>query len=536
MDNELKKTGYSMRTVIWGVSSLLFVLASSASMILGTNLYALYWLRDINIKNVSQGTINVVSFSMFGAIALTVAVLIISVMKCGRKADNGEVHLNWFDKIFSEVQIIFGVIAGAAFVGALYLQYLAVVNSTWFTPSIGISKIELQNFLNSNDYPLYYNDSMVNIISWPVLVFLAVLLTTAVFAFELLIIQSIAKKLKNHCFWRRTIIGTIVHHVNKYAKGNDKIFAKVMIILIVGTLVAATWVGTAAVILLIVIMVPKYLKKYQDIKDGVDEIKNGNLDYKIPIEGDSELERLAAGINEIGEAQSVAIQNELKNQKLKTDLISNVSHDLKTPLTSMVSYVDLLKKEGLDSKNAPEYLRIIDEKTNRLQKLTEDLFEAAKASSGDIPVNLDKIEMVSIANQALAELEENLAVNDIQVIFTPKTDNAYVMADGQLLWRVIENLLTNVSKYALPHSRAYVDIVDEDIRLKLIVKNMSKDQLNIDADELMERFKRGDESRNTEGSGLGLAIAKDLTNLMGGDFKLYVDGDLFKAIVELDKA
>ena len=202
----------------------------------------------------------------------------------------------------------------------------------------------------------------------------------------------------------------------------------------------------------------------------------------------------------------------------------------------MVSYVDLLKKEGLDSENAPEYLRIIDEKTSRLQKLTEDLFEAAKASSGDIPVNMERIEMISIANQALAELEENLAQNNIDVVFTPKLESAYVMADGQLLWRVIENLLTNVSKYALPGSRAYVDISQESDKIRLEVKNMSRDQLNISADELMERFKRGDESRNTEGSGLGLAIARDLTNLMNGSFDILIDGDLFKATVELNIA
>ena len=232
----------------------------------------------------------------------------------------------------------------------------------------------------------------------------------------------------------------------------------------------------------------------------------------------------------------MAVQNELKNQRLKTDLISNVSHDLRTPLTSMVSYVDLLKTEGLDSENAPSYLTIIDEKTRRLQKLTEDLFEAAKASSGSIPVDIVKIEMSSIVNQAMAELEERLAANELDVIYTNKAEAIYVMADGQLLWRVIENLLTNVSKYALPKSRVYLDIREDEQMIYLDVKNISKDRLNISADELMERFKRGDESRNTEGSGLGLSIAKDLTFLMHGKFSIIIDGDLFKATVALQKA
>ena len=180
MDNELRKIRNNSRTVIWGVSSLLFVLASSASMILGTNLYVLYWLRSININYVSQGTINAVSFSMFGVIALAVLTLVLSVMKCGRKTDTGELHLTWFDKIFSEVQIIFGFIAGAAVVGALYLQYLAIVGSSWFMGSIGIGKIELQKFLNSNNYPMYYDGNMVSVISWPVIVFLAVIFTIAI--------------------------------------------------------------------------------------------------------------------------------------------------------------------------------------------------------------------------------------------------------------------------------------------------------------------------------------------------------------------
>ena len=278
------------------------------------------------------------------------------------------------------------------------------------------------------------------------------------------------------------------------------------------------------------------MKKYCAVKEGVNQIKRGNLDYKIPVTEAGELDRLAMSVNEISDAMNIAVMDKLKNQRMKIDLISNVSHDLRTPLTSMVSYVDLLKTEGLDSENAPMYLEIIDEKTRRLRKLTEDLFEAAKASSGNIPVDINRIEMTSIVNQAMAEMEERLSENNLDVIFTNKAESIFVMADGQLLWRVIENLLTNVSKYALPASRVYIDITEENDMICLDVKNMSKDRLNISADELMERFKRGDESRNTEGSGLGLAIAKDLTNLMNGRFELTIDGDLFKVRVALVKA
>jgi signal transduction histidine kinase len=295
-------------------------------------------------------------------------------------------------------------------------------------------------------------------------------------------------------------------------------------------------------------MVPKLVKKYSGIREGVNEVKSGNLTYKIPVEADekgpvTDFDSLASDINEISQATNAAVQNELKNQRLKTDLISNVSHDLKTPLTSMITYVDLLKTEGLDSEHAPEYLEILDEKTRRLKGLTENLFEAAKASSGNIPCEITDIDITAIVNQALAEMEDRLSERDLNVIVKNELSSPMVRADGQLLWRVIENLLSNVSKYAQTGSRVYVNLSDSTGNPSagkghalLEVKNISADPLNIPADELMERFKRGDESRNTEGSGLGLAIAKDLTRLMNGVFEITIDGDLFKASVMLEKA
>ena len=277
----------------------------------------------------------------------------------------------------------------------------------------------------------------------------------------------------------------------------------------------------------------------------MEEVKNGNLSYKIETDyGEKgikgELDRLADNINQISRASNIAVQNELKNQRMKTELISNVSHDLKTPLTSMISYVDLMKKEGLDSPNAPEYLDIIDQKTQRLKVLTENLFEAAKASSGAIPVNMEAIDITSLLTQSLAEMEERLSSKSLDVQVKNLCEGTRVVADGQLMWRVMENLLGNVSKYALEGSRVYIDVREISVKgrddVVLEIKNISRDQLNISAEELMERFKRGDESRNTEGSGLGLAIAKDLVKLMNGIFEITVDGDLFKATVMLEKA
>lgn len=227
---------------------------------------------------------------------------------------------------------------------------------------------------------------------------------------------------------------------------------------------------------------------------------------------------------------------------MKTELISNVSHDLKTPLTSMVTYIDLLKKEGLGSEHATEYLAVLDQKTQRLCQLTDDLFEAAKAASGALPVHLEKVEMVSLINQGLGELDQRIKESGLEFILNKKKEKYYVWADGQLMWRVIENILSNVLKYAQPDTRVYIDLreqgntaLKEPSMVIMEVKNVSRQALNMDPDELMERFKRGDESRSTEGSGLGLAIANDLVKLQKGLFEIKIDGDLFKSIIVLNR-
>ena len=378
----------------------------------------------------------------------------------------------------------------------------------------------------------------------------------ACIALTVLCFLPLVKKLKDHKFWEKSLVGGILIWIYRKLRGffggikrafkeSDGTLTKVVGVLVAGAFLCATWLGLPVVVVLIFIFVPRIVKKFTAIKEGVAQVKSGNLDWKIPVEEDAqgvrgELDRLAADINEISQATGIAVQNELKNQRMKTELISNVSHDLKTPLTSMVSYIDLLKTEGLDSPNADSYLEIIDEKTQRLKVLTEDLFEAAKASSGAIPVHMDSIDLYALVSQSLGEMDQKLSARGLSVIVKNELEaegGVRVKADGQLLWRVIENLLGNVSKYALEGSRVYVNISSpEDSKVLLEIKNISGEQLNISADELMERFTRGDASRNTEGSGLGLAIAKDLTKLMNGEFKLTVDGDLFKAGVLLERA
>ena len=302
------------------------------------------------------------------------------------------------------------------------------------------------------------------------------------------------------------------------------------------TFIGFIGIGFAGIVGINVYAIKRLLKTYKafkDIKDGAERIRAGELSYNIPEQGIAELRQLAETINEIGDGFKTAVSSQVKSERMKTELITNVSHDLKTPLTSIITYVDLLKNEGLLSENADKYLCIIDTKSQRLKALTEDLFEAAKASSGNISVNLEKLDIVSLINQGLGELSDKIDASGLDFRLKLPSEKLYVNADGKLLWRVIENLLSNVFKYALPNSRVYIDAFATAENVRIVIKNISAYELNINEDELMERFKRGDASRHSEGSGLGLSIAKSLTELQGGSFHIEVDGDLFKATVEL---
>lgn len=296
------------------------------------------------------------------------------------------------------------------------------------------------------------------------------------------------------------------------------------------------FIGLVGVNIIAIYYLMKTFNIFNNIKKGAERIRAGELNYSIPEQGISELRQLSSTINSMAEGLKSAVSSQVKAERMKAELITNVSHDLKTPLTSIITYVDLLKSEGLNSENAEKYLEIIDSKSQRLKSLTEDLFEAAKASSGNISVNYERINVAALMGQGMGELSDKIRESGLNFkINVPKTD-PFVNADGKLLWRVIENLLSNVFKYAQPKSRVYIDITEVDKKVYIVIKNISAYELNISEDELMERFKRGDESRHSEGSGLGLSIVKSLTELQGGSFSINIDGDLFKAIVELPAA
>lgn len=239
-------------------------------------------------------------------------------------------------------------------------------------------------------------------------------------------------------------------------------------------------------------------------------------------------------LNNISSGMSAALDERIKSERLKTELITNVSHDIKTPLTSIINYVDLIKKEDIENETVQKYVEVLDRQSTRLKKLIEDLVEASKASTGNIKVDMAPCEVGVLLNQMQGEYEDKLKAAGLELIIKQPEESIRIMADGRHMWRIMDNLMNNICKYAQPSTRVYINLEVKDNRAVITFKNVSKYELNISADELMERFVRGDTSRNTEGSGLGLSIAKSLTELQGGRLELDIDGDLFKVIISFN--
>lgn len=282
-------------------------------------------------------------------------------------------------------------------------------------------------------------------------------------------------------------------------------------------------------------MMFKKLIYFNVIIEGTKKITSGDLSLVLDEKGNGNLSELAHNINNMKVGLKNSLEKEMRSERLKSELITNVSHDLKTPLTSIINYVDLLKKEKLTPDKANDYVEILDRKSKRLKNLVEDLFEASKAASGAMDLNIEKIEITELIKQTLAEFEDKILSSALNFKVNLGKEKVYVMGDGRRTYRVFENLVQNALKYSMKHSRVYVDLIEDEKTIQFVIKNMSCYEMNFNADEIAERFTRGDVSRNTEGSGLGLAIAKSIMELQSGALKIEIDGDLFKVRVIFKK-
>lgn len=378
---------------------------------------------------------------------------------------------------------------------------------------------------------------------------LFVLVGLAVFAMAgaaltLGLLMTTAIRLKNHNLLRSMLVwrmlSATVHFLSRMVHGwtmSRRIVTLFLLYLLGSVLTGLTVVLIPVYQGFVLWCLCRWSRQWKSIRAGTAEIVGGSPETKIDTTGMyRDLREHAEQLNDLGAAVSAAVDQRMQSERFKAELITNVSHDLKTPLTSIINYVDLLKKEPLDNPKALEYLEVLDRKSQRLKKLTEDLVEASKASTGSLPVSLERLGIVQFVGQALGEYEERFQAHNLTAVPTLPQDELFIWADGRHLWRVIDNLFSNCCKYALEGTRIYLDVTRWERMVTLSVKNISRQQLNIPPERLMERFVRGEESRTTEGSGLGLSIARSLTELQGGTFRLDIDGDLFKAAVSFPEA
>ena len=355
---------------------------------------------------------------------------------------------------------------------------------------------------------------------------------------------SLIKRIKGRNLWKNSLLRVIVRFIYKIYDNRKKTTKTVLLLcgffLVQGIAVLFRNGVTMLLVLLadvgVFYVVLNGLLLKEKLKKGIEEIALGNMEYQIPLQGlRGENLKLAEMINGIANGFHMAVEEAMKNERLKTDLITNVSHDIKTPLTSIINYVAILKQSDIADPKIQGYLDILEAKAQRLKTLTEDVVEASKVSSGNISLEYMDVDLVEMIQQTEGEMAEKFEARNLKMIVNLPAEPAVVHVDGRRMWRVLENIFGNVAKYAMPGTRVYADLKLEEDTVDLSLKNVSEHQLNISADELTERFIRGDLSRSSEGSGLGLSIAQSLTTMQGGTFNLYLDGDLFRVNIRFPR-
>lgn len=355
---------------------------------------------------------------------------------------------------------------------------------------------------------------------------------------------SLIKRIKGRNLWKNSLLRVIVRFIYKIYDNRKKTTKTVLLLcgffLVQGIAVLFRNGVTMLLVLLadvgVFYVVLNGLLLKEKLKKGIEEIALGNMEYQIPLQGlRGENLKLAEMINGIANGFHMAVEEAMKNERLKTDLITNVSHDIKTPLTSIINYVAILKQSDIADPKIQGYLDILEAKAQRLKTLTEDVVEASKVSSGNISLEYMDVDLVEMIQQTEGEMAEKFEARNLKMIVNLPAEPAVVHVDGRRMWRVLENIFGNAAKYAMPGTRVYADLKLEEDTVDLSLKNVSEHQLNISTDELTERFIRGDLSRSSEGSGLGLSIAQSLTTMQGGTFNLYLDGDLFRVNIRFPR-
>ncbi len=436
--------------------------------------------------------------------------LVYLTLAAGRREDSEEISLSFVDWIKTEILIaVFVLIASE-----LLYVVAKVANQKWDVSGLLVASGSV-SFLIDAVFLIFY--------------------------------LSMVRRLKAEVMWKNSLVCWLGRGLEKTFRERSVTvrvlitFSVHLVVCFVLALGAFHYKSIGAMLLLTVfcgmeayLMLRKAVEHYR-ILEGVEEIADGDLNSKIDVDDlHGEDRKLAEAINNIGAGLLHAVDDNTKNERMKADLITNVSHDIKTPLTSIINYVNLIKIEDIENERVKNYVRILDEKSQRLKQLTEDLVEASKVSSGNVKLDMQQIDIVELVCQTGGEFNEKFETKELTIVTKLPKQAVYIWSDGRHLYRVIENLYNNVAKYALEKTRVYVEVSQQEDQAVFSIKNVSERSLameNSSVDDLTERFIRGDSSRTTEGSGLGLSIAKNLTNLMGGSLEITVDGDLFRATI-----
>ncbi len=467
------------------------------------------------------------------ASALIYGVLFLYLSVVAGRVRDGEgkitIRLTWLDQMPTEIYLLF---SGLVLVG---IYGIMIVIDAWYSAS----------------YVAQYREQVM---------YAFAVIGTVISSFLCALWYSFIRRCKKGHLWKGSLLFLFFHKVVKQVfRGIKKVALHIYdnagdlarAIFLFGGVMAYNFLAGAILALvrrdanfimgcICFVLVPDALAVYgwyhnrnkkKKLIDGIHEISEGNLDYQIDtrkLHGEN-LE-IARAINNISNSINAAVATSMKDEKLKADLITNVSHDIKTPLTSIINYVDLLKRENIETQPVKGYIEVLDQKSQRLKHLTEDLVEASKISSGNIVLHMEKIDLIELLHQTVAEFSDKLEEKKLSLVDGFSGEPVYIEADGRRIYRVVENLFGNICKYAMPETRVYIDreLTEDGKYVILCLKNISAQPMNIRAEELTERFIRGDVSRSTEGSGLGLSIAKNLTELQNGKFDIYLDGDLFK--------